>query len=219
MIFFKMVCIKMFNKIIRRLLLSFLLFSTGVSAELSGNAQQVQAYFAKTKSLVADFKQVSLDQHGKVTQTSHGKVYLDRPGKFRWNYKKPYAQEIVSSNGKVWFYDKDLEQVTIKEVGDSFGSTPALLLSGEIVIKDKFNIEKQEKKEGIEWTKLSPKKEDSGFNHILIGLKNNALAAMELNDNFGQLTRIYFSNLKQNVVLEKSLFVFKVPKGVDIFAN
>jgi len=180
---------------------------------------RLKNFLAASASLAADFKQVSFDKSGRPAQSSSGKFYLSRPGKFRWNYQKPFEQEIVSNSGKVWFYDADLEQVTVKQLDDSLGSTPALLLTGQVDIEEKFVLQEQGQDEGMNWVKLSPKNEDSGFKYILIGMNGNQLGGMELSDNFGQLTRIYFSNIQLNQKLDDSLFNFKPPKGADVFEN
>lgn len=180
---------------------------------------QLKAFLKASTSFSADFKQVSFNKAGQASQTSIGQFYLSRPGKFRWNYQKPFSQEIVSSGGKVWFYDADLEQVTVKQLDDSLGSTPALLLTGEVDIDQKFILEEQGSEEDLNWVRLSPKNEESGFKYILIGLNHGQLGGMELSDNFGQLTRIYFANIKINPVLNETLFNFTPPKGVDVFEN
>lgn len=180
---------------------------------------QLKAFLHSSASLSADFKQVSINKAGQTGQSSFGKFYLSRPGKFRWNYQKPFAQEIVSNGGKVWFYDADLEQVTVKALDDSLGSTPALLLTGQVDIEEKFKLEEQGREDDLHWVKLSPKNEESGFKYILIGLNGGQLGGMELSDNFGQLTRIYFSNIQVNPALSDTLFNFKAPKGADIFEN
>ena len=180
---------------------------------------QLKAFLKASTSFSADFKQVSFNKAGQASQTSIGQFYLSRPGKFRWNYQKPFSQEIVSSGGKVWFYDADLEQVTVKQLDDSLGSTPALLLTGEVDIDQKFILEEQGSEEDLNWVRLSPKNEESGFKYILIGLNHGQLGGMELSDNFGQLTRIYFANIKVNPVLNETLFNFTPPKGVDVFEN
>ena len=195
------------------------LFFITVSHAAETPEQQLKTFLAATHTLTADFKQVSFDQYGNPAQTSYGVFYLSRPGNFRWNYQKPYIQEIVSYDDKVWFYDADLEQVTIKEVDDSLGATPALLLSGEINLEESFNLEQQGIDEDLEWIKLSPKNEESGFKYILIGMSEGELAGMELSDNFGQLTRIYFTNLKLNTELPEDVFQFTVPEGADVFGQ
>lgn len=179
--------------------------------------QRLRAFLARTNTLQAEFSQVVIDEAGNPGQRSSGAFYLQRPGKFRWDYKKPYHQEIVSNGGKVWFYDVDLEQVTAKRLDTAIGSTPALLLSGEVSLETNFKIEKQGMDEGLFWIKLVPKSEDSGFKYVLIGLDGDTLAGMELSDNFGQLTRIYFTGVKTGLKLDRNLFEFRPPPGVDVF--
>lgn len=207
----------MIKKIVSSLILTAGLLSNAWAEEAP--IKQLKTFLKTNASLSADFKQVSYNKAGQAAQASFGEFYLSRPGKFRWNYQKPFAQEIVSNGGKVWFYDADLEQVTVKQLDDSLGSTPALLLTGQVDIDQKFVLEEQGNDDDLNWVRLSPKNEESGFKYILIGLNHGELGGMELSDNFGQLTRIYFSNIKLNPALQDSLFNFKPPKGVDVFEN
>jgi len=203
----------MLNKIA---LLILLAASCTLSAAVTPE-QRLKSFLAKASTLQADFTQVQVDEKGNLGKRSNGVFYLQRPGKFRWNYLKPYNQEIVSSVGKVWFYDKDLEQVTAKKLNAAIGSTPALLLTVEVLLDKNFTIENQSDEEGIAILKLLPKNEESGFKYVQIGLENDVLVGMELSDNFGQLTRIYFNNLKTGVRIDPALFTFKPPAGVDVF--
>jgi outer membrane lipoprotein carrier protein len=181
--------------------------------------QQLKTFLTNTKSLTADFKQSLINESGDITQSSSGVFYLQRPGKFRWNYLKPFSQQIVSTSGKVWFYDADLDQVTIKKLDESIGSTPALLLSGSAALEESYTIEKQGEDGDMQWIKLVPKNQNSSFKYILLGLEKGTLAGMELNDNFGQLTRIYFSNVQINPAIKASIFEFQTPKGADVFSE
>ncbi|MDD5273851.1 MAG: outer membrane lipoprotein chaperone LolA [Methylovulum sp.] len=181
--------------------------------------EHLKTFLAHTRSLTADFKQVLLNEAGNPSQTSYGVFYLQRPGKFRWDYQKPFQQQIISTGGKVWFYDTELEQVTVKKLDDSVGSTPALLLSGDIVLEDNYTMEQQGVEGDMEWIKLLPKNQDSSFKYLIIGLEKGSLSGMELSDNFGQLTRIYFSNIKHNPTINPTLFNFEAPKGVDVFSE
>ena len=181
--------------------------------------QQLKKFLKNSKTLTASFKQVLFDKNHKIKQTSTGLFFLNRPGKFRWSYKTPFVQEIVSNSGKVWFYDKDLEQVTIKKMDESMGATPALLLSGNINIEEKFTIESQGENEGLTWIKLLPKNAETSFKYVLIGLDGRKLGGMELYDNFGQLTRIYFSNTRINPFINADKFIFNIPEGTDVFNN
>lgn len=197
--------------------LLILLAASGTLSAAVTPEQRLKSFLAKASTLQADFTQVQVDEKGNLGKRSNGVFYLQRPGKFRWNYLKPYNQEIVSGAGKVWFYDKDLEQVTAKKLNAAIGSTPALLLTGEVPLEKNFTIENQSDEEGIAILKLLPKNEESGFKYVQIGLENDVLVGMELSDNFGQLTRIYFNNLKTGVRIDPALFTFKPPAGVDVF--
>jgi len=195
----------------------FLVNSASYAAEEP--VKQLQAFLKASKSLTADFKQVLINEAGDPYQTSYGIFYLQRPGKFRWDYLKPFQQQIVSTSGKVWFYDTDLEQVTVKKLDESVGSTPALLLSGNISLDDNFTMQDQGVDGDMQWIKLSPKNQESSFKYILIGLNKGSLGGMELSDNFGQLTRIYFSNVLLNPPIKPTVFEFKTPKGADVFSD
>ena len=203
---------------LRLILMAFVFLNSSAQAE-TAPVNQLKAFLATTKSLTADFKQVLIDEAGNPVQSSYGVFYLQRPGKFRWDYNKPFQQQIVSSAGKVWFYDADLEQVTIKKMDESIGSTPALLLSGDVSLDENFTMMQQGEDEGLQWVKLLPKNEESGFKYVLIGLNNGSLGGMELSDNFGQLTRIYFSNVRLNSAINPALFQFTAPKGADVFTE
>ena len=196
--------------------LMMVLFSAYTYADPSA-VQKLEGFIARAKNLQAEFTQTSLDESGNTMHTSHGVFYLQQPGKFRWNYKQPYAQQIVSKDGKVWFYDADLEQVIIKKIDQSIGDTPALLLSGSVNLTEKYSITSQGGKQGVLWIKLTPKSTQSSFKHILVGLKNDVLYGMELSDNFGQLTQIIFSDVKVPAKLEPGLFDFVAPEGTDVF--
>ncbi|MBM3202313.1 outer membrane lipoprotein chaperone LolA [Candidatus Woesearchaeota archaeon] len=180
--------------------------------------QRLQNFLQRAGTLQAEFTQTRIAEKDQQTgQKATGRFYLQRPGRFRWDYLQPYRQQIVSSGGKVWFYDVDLEQVTARRLNQAVGSTPALLLSGEIELARNFNVEQQGESEGLYWIRLVPRSEESGFRYVTIGLDGDRLAGMELSDQFGQLTRIYFSQVVIGQRLPPDLFEFKPPKGVDLF--
>ncbi|MDH5379186.1 MAG: outer membrane lipoprotein chaperone LolA [Gammaproteobacteria bacterium] len=179
-------------------------------------ANELDDFFDKLVTLQAEFVQKS--ENGKLTgeQTLSGTLYIERPGKFRWDYQKPYKQLIISDGKKVWLYDVDLEQVTIKALDATIGDTPAMLLSSEGSLKNSFIIKNHPSEEGLDWVKLLPRKQDASFNEIRIGFKNNQINTMVLVDNLEQITRISFSKIQRNPKLTGNLFSFKVPDGVDV---
>ncbi len=180
---------------------------------------QLEAFLKASTTLIADFKQVAISEQGNPAETSYGVFYLQRPGKFHWQYQKPFQQQVIANGGKVWFYDAELEQVTIKKLDKSLGSTPALLLSGEISLRDNFTLEQQGEDDGMNWVRLIPKNTENGFKYIMIGLAKGTIAGMEMSDNFGQLTRIYFSKVRTNTPIAADMFKFEAPKGVDVFTE
>lgn len=194
-----------------------LIIALPVSCFAGSPVDVLKSFLGSAGSLTADFSQVTVDETGNQDQQSKGVFSLQRPGKFRWDYKQPYQQEIISNGDKVWFFDADLEQVTVKRLDAAIGSTPALLLSGEMTLDDNFILIEQDDKDGLRWIKLLPKTEASSFTSIVLGLDESALKRMELSDKFGQTTRISFSNIKTNHRLDAATFQFDPPKGVDVF--
>ncbi len=179
--------------------------------------QELDRFLAKVHTLSAVFVQQMLDEQGQVSQQNHGHFYLKRPGKFRWTYETPYRQEIIADGNKVWFYDPDLEQVTVKTIDAALGSAPALLLSGEIDLNQRFVVAGQGRQGERSWVELRPKSEEDVFRRVKVELTAGVLSSMELADNFGQLTRIQFEQVQLNPPLADSLFQFKPPPGVDMF--
>lgn len=177
-------------------------------------AAQLKAFVASTKTLSADFSQTVSGQN-KQEQAS-GTLEIARPGRFRWNYSKPYQQLIVGDGKTLWVYDKELEQVTRKSLDAALGSSPAAVLAGSNAIERDYTLKEMGKQGGLEWLSASPRHQDNTFSAIRMGFKNNQLMAMELNDNFGNLTQIRFSALKKNPAIAASQFQFIPPKGVDI---
>jgi len=200
------------KRLVAGLLLSALSFTAAANDEL-------QRYFHALKSFQADFKQqVKNSQLGSVNEAS-GKLYILRPGKFRWNYQQPYEQQIVSDGKKVWIYDADLEQVTVKQVNASLSQTPAMLLSDDHPIEDSFDVTQFMGEDKLVWFELIPKGKDTSFTSIRMGFASEKLAQMVLEDNLGQITELRFSNSQRNLSLKTTLFDFTPPKGVDVFES
>lgn len=193
----------------------FSLLITGAAYAAEGRAR-LDRYFTDFVTLQARFEQTLMDEKGKTMEQSRGRVYLWRPGRFRWEYEKPYQQSIVADGKKVWIYDKELEQVTIKRLDAALGNTPALLLNNKADIDRGFIIAEGGQAEGLTWLELKPKDKEPQYTGIRLGFDASALRLMELRDNFGQTTRIRFSDELRNSKFSQSLFVFTPPPGVDV---
>src|SRR5690606_17035637 len=138
------------------------------------------------------------------------------PGKFRWTYEKPYAQLIVGDGARIWIYDEDLQQVTVRKLDQALGSTPAALLAGSNEALKGFELKDEGVREGLEWVLAVPREQESNFSRIRMGFSEAGLAAMELADSFGQTTVLTFDKLRRNPALDSELFKFTPPEGADL---
>lgn len=181
---------------------------------------RVDAYLASLKTLSADFAQVVRNRDGQVVDRASGTLSLSRPNRFRWDYRQPYLQTIVADGERLWLYDSDLEQVTVRALEAGLGSTPAMLLSGSGKVGDAFTALALEREGEWTWARLRPKQESSDFDRV--GLAFDArgeLAAMELRDKLGQATVIEFGNVRRNPALDAALFRFEPPPGADVIGR
>lgn len=182
----------------------------------AGAVDRLHQFLASTKTLKADFSQLVVTRGGRKPQESSGQVTISRPGKLRWDIRKPYPQLVVSDGEKVWIYDTELQQVTVRQVGKAIGGSPAALLSGSNDLERNFILSEAGEREGLLWVEALPKSPESGFERVRIGFAGNDLRAMELQDSFGQMTLIRFSALERNPQLPAASFRFVPPAGVDI---
>ena len=147
---------------------------------------------------------------------SSGSFVFARPGKFIWNYQKPYDQLLQADGDQLYIYDKDLNQVTIKKLGNALGSSPAAILFGSNDLEKNFTLSEAGTRDGLEWLNAVPKARDTSFEQISIGLRNGVPEAMELTDNFGQTSVLKFTSFQRNPALGAQQFTFNIPKGADV---
>ncbi|MBI5889649.1 MAG: outer membrane lipoprotein chaperone LolA [Nitrosomonadales bacterium] len=181
---------------------------------------KLKSFIAATHSAQANFTQEVLDKKGKRIQSSSGTMQFERPGKFRWEYRKPYEQLIVGDGKKFWMYDLDLNQVTVKKLDAALGSSPAALLSGNNEIERDFRLKDIEDRDSLEWLQATPKSAESTFEKILMAFNGKSeLVVMELHDAFGHRTVLRFTDLKSNPSLPPQRFQFIPPKGSDVLGD
>lgn len=183
--------------------------------------EQFKSFVATAKSAQGEFSQrlVKMDKDGKakVSQESTGTFIFSRPGKFIWTYQKPYEQVLQADGEKLYIYDKDLNQVTVKKLGNALGSSPAAILFGSNDLEKNFVLKEAGAKEGLEWLQATPMAKDTTFEQIGIGLKNGVPQAMELRDSFGQVSLLTFKKFEKNPPVKPGQFKFVAPKGADVF--
>jgi len=195
----------------------FCLFAAQTAS--AGAIDKLHRFLESTKTVRADFAQIVIAKNGRKPQQSTGVMMFSRPGKFRWQIEKPYSQLLLGDGEKVWIYDPDLRQVTVKKVGAALGGTPAALLAGDNAFEKNFTLRELGEREGMDWLEAIPKTPDSGFEKIHLGFAGNDLKAMELFDNFGQTTSLLFAKLERNPPLAASLFRFTPPAGADVIGD
>ncbi len=192
--------------------------SVCAAASYAGSIEKLQAFIADTRSAKASFSQSQLDKNGKKISATSGKLSFSRPGKFRWEYEKPYEQVIVGDGVKLWVYDKDLNQVTVKKLDGAIGSSPAALLAGNNEIENHYQLSAKGVKNGLDWLEAFPR-EESMFQKVRMGFSGNTLEAMELFDHLGQITSIRFSKVEKNPALANGVFSFTPPDGADVITE
>ena len=204
-----------------KLFFAFLILSFNVLAD---GISDLNAFVNNISSMSSEFSQVVLDKKGLKLQDVEGVMLFKRPNKFRWDYLKPYQNQIISDGDRLYMYDQDLRQVSINPIAKVAGSTPLLIIAGKNIEKyfTLKNIDDQVNNEGnqnIKWVEAVPKEEGAGFSKVILGLTENKLSVMKIVDAFEHTTTISFKNAKYNVTLVDNDFLFKLPIGVDVVQN
>ncbi|HIF51211.1 MAG TPA: outer membrane lipoprotein chaperone LolA [Thiotrichaceae bacterium] len=181
------------------------------------SSDPLQEFLSDFKSLQANFSQSLINENGEELERTEGILYMQQPGKFYWLYETPYTQKIISNGEVLWVFDEDLEQLTIREMGDALEQSPAGIILGNSDITEHFILVHMGVIEDHDWIELTPKNtEEAQYNNIRLGFEETILSMMIINDNLGQTTRIDFSDVKKNTELSSTLFEFEIPEGVDV---
>ncbi len=182
-------------------------------------AASLNDYLGHIKSMTAVFEQYVFIESTQEPEESTGTIYVLSPDKFRLDYNKPYKQVYVADGERLWSYDEDLEQVTVKKQEGLLANSPAIILGNPSELSKAYVIQWQGKKKNIGWFYLTPKNADSQFDHVRLGFTGKNLYVMELYDSFGQRTRLRFSELQYNPEISPATFTFTPPEGVDVIGD
>ena len=183
---------------------------------VADSIEKLKSLLVDTRTARGRFAQIVLDKDLKVVQESKGSMAFARPGRFRWQYETPYEQIIVGDGRRLWIYDTDLNQVTVRKLEGALGSSPAALLAGSNEIERGYTLTTAGKDQGLDWLEAVPKRPDTVFERIRLGFDEAGLEAMELRDQFGQITVIKFSVMERNTELPSGVFEFAPPVGADV---
>ncbi|MFZ7094775.1 outer membrane lipoprotein chaperone LolA [Luteimonas dalianensis] len=205
-----------------RIVLAFaLLAGSAFAGTASADAREsLERFTSGLQGLQGEFVQQVFDGAGQARETSSGQVALSAPRLFRWEYEKPYPQLIIADGSRVWVYDPDLEQVTVRAQGEEEQNNPlAALIDPEMLDRD-FVVSEAGGGDGLEWLEVAPREtSDAGFQNARLGFNGNALARMEVIDALGQRTTLEFSGWSRNPSFGAETFQFDPPAGVDVVGD
>lgn len=203
-----------------RPLLYLLLGSLLPAAVEAAAIDSLKKFIQETRTVRANFEQTLYDRNARIVQESKGMMQFERPEKFRWSYENPYQQLIVGDGTQVWFYDSDLNQVTVRQFNIAIGSSPAALLAGSSTIEENFELVELGEQNNMEWLEAIPKNKEGAFEFIQMAfLRDGTLKYMALRDSFGQTTVLTFSGMDKNPALSPELFKFMPPDNADIISE
>ena len=182
-------------------------------------ADALKTFLDQTQTVKARFAQMVLDKNLKALQQAQGVMQFSRPGKFRWDYVKPYEQTIVGDGSRLWIYDKDLNQVTVRKLDRALGASPAALLAGSNDLARDYILTNAGVQNGLDWVAAVPKSRDTVFERVRMGFGKSGLEAMEMRDQFGQVTVITFTDGERNPRIADGVFRFTPPPGADVITE
>lgn len=210
------------TRFLRKTTLVAAVIATGLFATsaFAGARDNLNGFSKGLKGLDGQFTQQVFDAQGKLKETSSGQVALMAPRQFRWEYVKPYPQLIVADGKKVWIYDPDLSQVTVRPQGVEEQSNPLAALINPSKLDAMFVVKENGVSDGLQWLTLTPKNaEDASFRTARLGFTGATLARMEIVDALGQRTKIKFDRWKRNPAFAAGKFKYTPPKGVDVIGE
>ena len=203
----------------QKMLLACALAAAAGLAQAGDAVAALREFVASAKNGRADFSQTVTSPDGAKKKVSSGRFEFARPDRFRFAYLKPYAQQIVADGRKVWLYDVDLNQVTVRDMAQALGATPVALLAGAGLERD-FALSALPAQDGLDWVQAMPRqKEGASVSALRVGFQGKTLAALEITDLFGQRSVLRFSELATNLRLPDETFQFIPPAGVDVIAQ
>ncbi len=167
-------------------------------------------------TLEANFSQTLFNESGDQLENTKGVLFLTQPDKFYWSYEYPYSQQIISDGNVLWVYDKDLEQLTIKNMKNDLSQSPAGIILGNSDIEKHYIEVNLGDIDGYNWVELTSREIESQYRSIKIGFNDNKLGMLIIHDSLGQITRIDFSDVKRNIDIDDVKFTFNPPAGIDV---
>ncbi|GAA0903877.1 outer membrane lipoprotein chaperone LolA [Rothia nasimurium] len=204
----------------KRLLLAATLSLLSLPTFAAGPARDRLDAFAKgLHSITGRFSQTLSNANGDAGKTSTGTLALQAPRQFRWETTAPYKQTIVADGSRVWLYDPDLEQVTVRRQSSEEAQSPLTVLTDLSQLDKGFKVTEQGERDGLQWLRLTSTSKDPQFDHADLGFDAGGLARMEFKDQLGNTTRIQFAGWQKNAAVPADTFNFVPPQGADVIGD
>ncbi|BDU22270.1 outer membrane lipoprotein chaperone LolA [Dyella sp. GSA-30] len=204
-----------------RLIVTIATFALAFTAHAAtGNARaKLDAFATGLHSLTGNFSQTLTDANGQPGKSSSGTLALEAPRQFRWETTAPYKQTIVADGSRVWLYDPDLEQVTVRIQSGEEAHSPLTVLTDLKQMDRDFKVTEQGERDGLSWVRLTSTAKDPQFDYADLGFDANGLARMTFRDQLGATTDIHFSGWQRNASIAPQTFNFVPPKGADVIGD
>jgi len=204
-------------------LIAFAVLAGGLLSAHASGLDSLENFVKSAKTGRAEFTQVvtapAREGQAAKSKKSSGTFEFARPNRFRFEYRKPFEQTIVADGQTLWLYDADLRQVTQRKQADVLGSTPAALIASApdlATLRRDFNLEAAGDKDGLQWVQATPKNREGQLRSMKVGFRGNQLAALEINDSFGQRSMLTFDRMELNAAVAPEVFNFKPPQNADV---
>lgn len=196
-----------------------LVFAAAAHAASGPARARLDAFATGLHSLTGHFSQTLTNANGQAAKTSSGTLALEAPREFRWDTLAPYKQTIVADGGRVWMYDPDLEQVTVRKQDTEEAHSPLTVLTDLKQLDRNFKVSERGEKDGLVWLRLASTSKDPQFAYVDLGFDDKGLARMAFRDQLGSTTDISFSDWRRNPPLPPGTFTFVPPKGADVIGD
>ncbi len=200
----------------KKLLVSLVVLLTSTASFAGDGITLLEDFAAKVLTAEGSFSQNVVDKQGKLMDQSSGKFAFSRPGKFIWNYEKPYEQQMICDGTDIWIWDPDLNQVTVKTVKNALPTSPAAILFGKSDIQQDWTVKDLPESEGMAWVELTPKHKEASYSNITFGFKGTVPEKLVFVGAFGEKSTLVFKDVKVGVSLKNDMFKFVPPKGADV---
>jgi outer membrane lipoprotein carrier protein len=207
------------NKIVFVLALALVGVFAGAYAQQGTGRAQLENFSNGLETLHARFEQRVISSDGAVEDGSSGEVWLQRPGLFRWEYGGDYPEQVIADGKNIWIHDEVLEQVTVKDQSDAAVDSPLTLLTDLSQLDAQFEVREVGGDDQLQLIELRSRTPESEFERILLGLSEDVLRMMVMEDAFGLRTEIRFEQIARNPELDPQLFTFIPPESADVIGE